>query len=115
MMCLDGEQSIRLSHAKRGDIISWALTASTQEPRDTGHVVIVAAPPALTNMSEYKVAVYDSSGIHHDDDNRPNATGGIGQGVITFRVDNGGIPVGFKFNSNAHFHFEPIAIGRVID
>ena len=75
----------RLSDAKRGDIISWARTASTQEPQDTGRVVIVAAAPALTNMGEYKLAVYDSSEIHHDGDSRPNATSGIGQGVITLR------------------------------
>jgi hypothetical protein len=105
----------RLSEAKRGDIIAWALTASTQEPGDTGHVVIVSAPPIGTSMGEYKVAVYDSSGIRHDDDSRPKATTGIGKGVITFKVDDRGIPVGFQFSSKAYFHFEPIAIGRLID
>jgi hypothetical protein len=105
----------RLSEARRGDIIAWALTASTQKPGDTGHVVIVAAPPVLTNKGEYKVVVYDSSGIQHDDDSRPKATSGIGKGVIGFRVDDGGIPVAFQFNSKTRLHFEPIAIGRVVD
>jgi hypothetical protein len=104
----------RLVDAQRGDIIAWALTASTQKPGDTGHVVIVAAPPVMTKKREYRVAVYDSSGIHHDDDSRPKSTTGIGKGVITFEVDDQGVPVGFQFNSQAHFHQEPIAIGRLV-
>jgi hypothetical protein len=28
-------------------------------------------------------------------------------------VDDRGVPVGFQFNSIAHFHLEPIAIGRL--
>jgi hypothetical protein len=105
----------RLADAQRGDIIAWALAASTQKEGDTGHVVIVAAPPVLAKTGEYRVAVYDSTGIHHDDDSRPKETSGIGKGVITFRVDDRGVPVAFQFNSHAHFHLEPIAIGRIID
>ena len=48
-------------------------------------MVIVAAPPVLAKIGEYRVAVYDSSGIHHDDDSRPKETSGIGKGVITFQ------------------------------
>jgi hypothetical protein len=104
----------RLADAQRGDIIAWSLEASTQKPGDTGHVVIVASPPVPANKREYRVEVYDSSGIHHDDDSRPKATSGIGKGVITFKVDERGIPVGFQFNSLAHFHLELIAIGRLV-
>jgi len=103
----------RLAEAQRGDIIAWALATSTQKPGDTGNVVIVAAAPVLINSGQYGVSVYDSSGIHHDDDTRPKTTSGIGKGVITFRVDDRGVPVGFQFNSIAHFHLEPIAIGRL--
>jgi hypothetical protein len=112
---LPGWKSIdRLADAQRGDIIAWALEASTQKPGDTGHVVIVAASPVPVNTREYRVAVYDSSGIHHDEDSRPKATSGIGAGVITFQVDDRGGPVGFRFNSLAHSHLEPIAIGRIV-
>lgn len=103
----------RLEDAQRGDLIAWALAAATQKPGDSGHVVIVAAPPVRTTKGEYRVSVYDSSGIHHDDDTRPESTSGIGKGVITFRVDDRGVPVGFQFSSRAHFHPEPIAIGRI--
>ncbi len=34
--------------------------------------------------------------------------------VITFAVDDQDSPVGFQFNSQAHFHQEPIAIGRLV-
>jgi hypothetical protein len=104
----------RLANAERGDILAWSLEASTQKPGDTGHVVIVASPPILANKHEYKIAVYDSSGIHHDDDSRPKGMNGIGKGVITFRVDDPGAPAGFQFNSLARFHLEPIAIGRIV-
>jgi hypothetical protein len=105
----------QLADARRGDIIAWALEASTQKPGDTGHVVIVAAPPISTNAKEYRVTVYDSSGIRHDGDSRPDGTSGIGEGVITIRVDDRGVPVGFQFNSHAHSHLEPIAIGRIVN
>jgi hypothetical protein len=105
----------RVADARRGDIIAWALEASTQKPGDTGHVVIVAAPPISTDAKEYRVTVYDSSGIRHDEDSRPDGTSGIGEGAITIRVDDRGTPVGFRFNSHAHFHLEPIAIGRIAD
>jgi hypothetical protein len=105
----------QLADARRGDIIAWALEASTQKSGDTGHVVIVAAPPVSTNAREYRVTVYDSSGIRHDEDSRPEGTSGIGEGVITIRVDEHGTPVGFRFGSHAHFHLEPIAIGRIVN
>jgi hypothetical protein len=105
----------KLGDARRGDMLAWQLAASTQEPGDTGHVVIVAAPPVEQTNGLYRVEVYDSSGIHHDDDSRPEGTSGVGKGVIIFKVDAGGAPVGFQFNSHAHFHTEAIAIGRLVN
>lgn len=103
----------KLGDARRGDIIAWQLVSSSQEPGDTGHVIIVATPPVEQTHSLYRVEVYDSSDIRHDDDSRPEGTTGVGKGVITFRVDEFGEPVGFQFNSHAHFHGEAIAIGRL--
>jgi len=112
---LPGWEAIRqLAHARRGDIIAWELQASTQEPGDTGHVVIVAADPIQETQIICRVEVYDSSGIHHDDDSRLEHTSGVGKGIITFRVNESGEPISFQFNSRAHFHDEPIAIGRLV-
>jgi len=105
----------KLSEARRGDILAWRLAASTEEPGDTGHVVIVAQAPVRQTNSLYRVEVYDSSVIHHDDDSRPEGTNGVGKGFITVQVDAVGEPVGFQFNSRAHFHHEPIAIGRLVN
>jgi hypothetical protein len=111
---LPGWEAVRqLGDARRGDIIAWELEPSTQEPGDTGHVVIVAAAPVLETKDFFRVEVYDSSGIHHDDDSRPEHTSGVGEGIITFRVNERGEPIAFQFNSRAHFHTEPIAIGRL--
>jgi hypothetical protein len=113
---LPGWEAIdQLGFAQRGDIIAWELQASTQEPGDTGHVVIVAAAPVLKTENLYRVEVYDSSGIHHDEDSRPKHTSGVGKGVMTFRVNQSGEPISFQFNSRAHFHTEPIAIGRPLN
>jgi hypothetical protein len=104
-----------LSKTRRGDIIAWELQASTQEPGDTGHVVIVAAAPIPEGPNLYAVEVYDSSGIHHDKDSRPEHTSGVGAGVIRFQLNEAGEPIAFQFNSHAHFHTEPIAIGRLVN
>lgn len=105
----------KLSAARRGDIIAWQLTASTGEPGDTGHVVIVASAPVEQRNDLYRVNVYDSSVIRHDEDSRPEGGNGVGEGVITFRVNASGQPIGFQFNSQAHYHGEPIAIGRLVN
>src|ERR1700693_4197281 len=69
---LPGWKAVRqIGHAQRGDIIAWELSASTQEPGDTGHVVIAAADAVQEAKSIWRVEVYDSSGIHHDADSRP--------------------------------------------
>jgi hypothetical protein len=104
----------KIGEARRGDIIAWKLTASTDRPGDTGHVVIVAAAPVEQTSHLYRVQVYDSSVIHHDEDSRTEGTNGVGEGVITFRVDTSGQPIGFQFNSRANYHGEPIAIGRLV-
>jgi hypothetical protein len=101
----------KLSDAKRGDIIAWEKTASTEG--DTGHVVIVAQEPVHQPDGLYAVEVYDSSGIHHEEDTRPPSTSGVGRGIIFFRVNQGGQPIAFQFNRHANFHEEPIAIGRL--
>ena len=105
----------KLGDAQRGDILAWELAASTQEPGDTGHVVIVAAPPVRQANGYYRVEVFDSSAIHHDDDSRPQGTGGVGKGIITFKVNPRDEPVGFRFNSRANFHSEAIGIGRLLN
>jgi hypothetical protein len=107
------EQINHLADVKAGDIIAWARTPSTQG--DTGHVLVAAAPAVTVTTDESTVEVYDSSAILHDDDTRPAGTTGVGRGVITFKVDEHGIPVGFRFNSSAHLHIEPIAIARIIE
>jgi hypothetical protein len=105
----------KLGEVRRGDIIAWELAAATDKPRDTGHVVIVAAAPVEQTNHLFRIQVYDSSVIHHDDDSRPEGTNGVGEGVITFRVDTNGKPIGFQFNSHAHYHGEPISIGRLVN
>ena len=97
----------QLGDAQRGDIIAWELHASTEDPGDSSHVVIVASTPVLETKDLYAVKVYDSSGILHDNDCRPEHTSGVRRGVIRFRISQSGEPIAFQFNSRANFHTEP--------
>jgi hypothetical protein len=102
----------RLTDVRRGDIIAWELATATEAPGDTGHVIIAAGQPVRKRENIYSLEVYDSSGIRHDNDSRPPGTSGIGKGTINFKIDPTGKAIAFQFNSAAHFHEEPIAIGR---
>jgi hypothetical protein len=102
----------KLAEAQPGDIISWELSAAA--PSDTGHVAIVAEGPVQVASDLYRVRVYDSSRIHHDNDTRVEGASGVGKGTITIRVNQQGDPIEFRFNSRGRFHAEQIAIGRLV-
>jgi hypothetical protein len=38
----------------------------------------------------------------------------FGSGAILFQVDDRGSPIAFQFNSTLHWHYEPIAIARLV-
>jgi len=111
---LPGWESVqRLADARRGDLLAWKRAALVEGKGDTGHVVIVAGPPATESDGTVRVEVYDSSASRHDFDSRAEGTNGVGQGVITFRVDSRGEPIAVRFNAGADFKKKPIAIGRL--
>jgi hypothetical protein len=106
----------QLAHARRGDIIAWALPGGPQKDRDTGHVSIVADTPSTLSEQLVAVPAYDSSTVKHYEDSRVRDGmfhDGVGRGTIHFRVDATGNPTAFQFGPGDHFHEDPMAIGRI--
>ena len=101
----------------RGDVIAWRFP-TIERDENTGHVLFVAAPPAIDASGIYSIRVYDSAAEPHFDDTRGSGAGqfptGVGSGVIKFIVDGAGRPIAFLFAppASAEFTFPQIAIGR---
>jgi hypothetical protein len=101
-----------LADVAPGDVVAWEKL-NNGGLGDTGHVMIVAEPAHLDQDGTFQVRVYDSSEISHAEDSRPAGSSGIGSGSVLFRVNENGAPIAFQFNLRSHWHYEPIAIGRL--
>lgn len=111
----------KLEDADRGDILAWR-SPSVERGEDTGHVVILAAPPLRDpSGSFFVVHLYDSAAKAHFDDSRmpngkpsPTGTTGVGSGLINMLVDGEGRPIAYLFAppADAEYSYRPIAIGR---
>lgn len=102
-----------LADVQPGDLLAWTLAPFTPES-DTGHIVVIAAAPILNRNGTLSLPVYDASSLVHTNDSRVRGVGGVGSGMITFRVDDNGAPTAFQFASRDQFHAVPIAIGRLV-
>jgi hypothetical protein len=109
-----GWHAIRhLVNVRRGDIVAWRHPDPIQPGEDTGHVLVVAARPAVETANTYSVRVYDASHDHYNTDTRTANVTGVGSGTIRLQVDDTGVPVAFQFKIGDQFHTYPIAIGRL--
>ena len=77
-------------------MIAWLITPDTAS-RDTGHIMIVVAPPVadLHNADAYLVEVIDSTTMPHAEDSRSSGQQGLGTGTIGLQTDAAGAPTGF--------------------
>lgn len=101
-----------------GDIIAWLRPADSTS-RNTGHVMVVRAPPVAnpTASRAALVPIVDSTALPHrpgDSRSAANATG-LGQGEVVLITDEAGAPIGFRWSRGAHSreHDTRIALGRV--
>ncbi len=83
-----------------GDIVSW-LEPTVLHSTDTGHVMVVAAPPVVRS-GEVEVLVIDavSSGHGSTDLRTIHHTTGVGEGTIVLVVDASGAPTGYRWSSD---------------
>ena len=79
-----------------GDVIAWLITPEPAS-RDTGHIMIVVAPPVADphNADAYLVVVIDSTTMPHAEDSRSSGQHGLGTGTIGLQTDAAGAPTGF--------------------
>jgi hypothetical protein len=84
-----------------GDVIAW-LEPAEKHTRNTGHVMIVAAPPrAGARTGELVVDVIDSSHSGHGaaDARRRTHTDGLGTGALVLLVAADGRAVGYRWST----------------
>ncbi|WP_163988988.1 hypothetical protein [Pyxidicoccus caerfyrddinensis] len=126
------QRIVRLADVRPGDIVVWCIGDWCEQPRpehmrgDTGHILIVAAPPVPLDDSHVFVLALDSSSLRHygcdavqaslapdaraaarqqDVDCRSypdlrddtRPRGGVGAGYILFGMDASGAPATFQF------------------
>ena len=97
------------------DIIAWKYDARLGK-KDTGHVVIVYEKPIKEADGRYKVRVLDASkGTHANDSRAQKSEGGIGEGVMWFRVDEEGRPFGVYWSDRSEgMSRHQISMARVL-
>jgi hypothetical protein len=92
----------RVADLVPGDLIAW-LEPPVKRSRNTGHVMIVAAPPhAGERAGELVVAVIDSSHSGHgpSDTRLRDHRDGLGSGPLVLITDGAGRPVGYRWSTS---------------
>jgi hypothetical protein len=98
-----------------GDVIAWLATEDSTTG-DTGHVMLVLAPPQpnARRSDEWLVSVADSTLSPHASDSRHKGDTGLGTGTIGLVADGGGPPTAFYWRGGQTAQPKPteIALGR---
>jgi hypothetical protein len=82
---------------------------------DTGHVVMLDAPPVAERSGQWRLRIIDSTKSPHGDDTRAEGQSGVGGGTIFLTVDAQGRPIGYRWKtSTGTLHEMPISIGRAM-
>ena len=102
----------KLADARRGDVIVWRKP-NLVAGQNSGHVMIIAESPIEEPDHSFRMVVYDSTTILHDNDSRKSGTTGVGKGTMWFKANADGTPSEYRRNSHSKFHSDPIAIGRM--
>jgi hypothetical protein len=81
-----------------GDLIAW-VTPRESSSRNTGHVMVVTAPPAPNpaRRDEWLVEIVDSTSTPHAGDSRDDGTTGLGSGTVGLVVDAAGRPTAYRW------------------
>ena len=81
-----------------GDVIAW-VTPKGSRSRNTGHVMVVTAPPTRSphRGDEWLVNIIDSTSTPHADDSRRDGRTGLGTGTVGLVVDAAGRPTAYRW------------------
>jgi hypothetical protein len=96
-----------------GDIIAWTEPKSV-DSSDTGHVMIVVAPP-VSATGELDIKVFDSTDTPHgpSDPRTVSGTTGVGEGSVAITVDASGAATGFRWaiDKGVIAYTTPVSLG----
>jgi hypothetical protein len=99
-----------------GDVIAWLKPAALTS-HNTGHVMVVAAPPHPRSEQEWVVPIFDSSASSHGegDSRRAQRASGLGRGTIVLVVDGTGLPTAYRWSEGARSALleTHIVLGRI--
>ncbi len=105
---------VRLMDAEPGDIVAWRKDPLPKKG-NTGHVLMILEKPVMEDDEMIRVRVLDASRSGHFQDTRKKGSGGVGAGMMWFRVDSEGRPVAYHWSTRKKLSgVLPIAIGRAM-
>lgn len=105
----------RVGELRPGDVIAWRHRPHTpsKDPRSTGHVGIVVAPPRRVGAGLWELRISDAARSGHSDDTRASGVSGIGAGVILVAVDGRDAPSAVAWSLRGRFEVpEAMALAR---
>jgi hypothetical protein len=98
-----------------GDIVAWIEPPGLHSV-DTGHVMVVAAPPVVGSR-EVDVTVIDSAESGHgpSDPRTVQGTSGVGKGTMVLTVNSAGVATGYRWSTESYSvpYVTPVALGRL--
>ena len=105
----------RVSDLVAGDLLAWKRPADLHSS-NTGHVMVVLAPPRSRDKSAWIVPIADSTASPHGKGDSRKAAGatGVGRGDVLVEVDAAGAPVAYVWSegSRSRRHATEVAMGR---
>jgi hypothetical protein len=109
------ERITRVEELTPGSLVAWRKPADVTST-NTGHVMIVAAPPTQREDGGWLVAVLDSSASPHgkDDTRKKHHATGVGRGTMVLETNARGAPVAYRWSPLhvSHRHATEIVMGR---
>jgi hypothetical protein len=104
-----------VAELRPGDVIAWLATEDSTTG-DTGHTMVVLAPPTTdpAHPGEWLVQVADSTLHPHAQDSRQRGDTGLGTGTIGLLADAAGLPTGFYWRGGVSREAKSteVALGR---
>jgi hypothetical protein len=108
----------RIADLRPGDIIAW-LRPPDSHSHNTGHVMLVGAPPRPRHgfPGEFEVVIVDSTHSPHGktDLRRLAGTTGLGSSAVVLVGDAGGAPVAYRWSvwKRSPLHTTPVVLASL--
>jgi hypothetical protein len=93
----DGWQRLAsIADARPGDVIAW-LKPEGWNSTNTGHVAFLLEQPFAVpgHANTWAVRIADATSFGHQDDSRPQGTGGYGEGTLLVLTDSAQRPIAY--------------------